>query len=173
MLENKEKNNPEAIEIFFCKEFEKMKSLPLSVENFGFLYTLGTLNQEQLQNLRNIPEAEKPFIIKLIEKRVEVCFDYTIELDPRVKFIVATLGESPGKAVMLLTYIQYKCFKLKIKDLTYEDLMMKIFPIGVPSDEDLNKLWNMQKIDNSIRIGLIPGSDNLLDYPDALKSIRF
>jgi hypothetical protein len=46
---------------------------------------------------------------------------------------------------------------------------MKAFPWGFPSEEDLNILWDSQKVhkDSSEQ----PGTDNLLDYLEASKSI--
>ena len=52
------------------------------------------------------------------------------------------------------------------KTFTIDDLV-NIFPIGFPSNDELKKVWDMQKI---IRPSM-EYSDNLLDYKEAGKSM--
>lgn len=115
----------------------------------------------------DIPEKEKPGMMQLIEKRIKGCL--TIEvIDVRLIVFLAYLCETPGKAVMYLAYLQYRCKLKGIKHPTLEQFG-EMMPWGFPSNEDLKKVWDAQKVTRSGA----QGSDNLLDYQTAYKSIQF
>ena len=107
-------------------------------------------------------KAEKPFLYKLIEKRIRYCFTFSI-LDERLLLFLTAVAQTPGKAIMYLTYMQYWAKRHKQFVITFDDFCMKIFPHGFPNDEDLHDVWVKQKIKNG----------NLLDFQSAMVSIQF
>lgn len=178
MLENKETKNQGAIEERFCKPFESLPRHSMNSELTGMLIGLLLADKGRPDNLKDI---EIPWLVKVIQKRVEICFDYTIT-DFRLLFFIALLSETPGNAVMYLTYIQYYYKKLLTEGAPIlpdgaskidVDLQAfcEIFPNGFPSKEDLLTVWDAQKVKRSAPNKI--ESDNLLDYDSALQSIRF
>jgi len=158
MLDQKVIEQPNSIEEYFCKPFEAIKVEEMSKETSEILINL------LMGNLQEIPEEEKPFIMKLIEKRIEVIFDYTIT-DQKLLLFLSALSETPGKAVMYMTYLQYFSKKHGIKDIDLDIFCQKAFPWGFPPEKALHELWIKQKVD------VKSGSNNLLDYGTALESI--
>lgn len=160
MLSKETTTEPDAIEKIFCVPFEKLEQYPMDneIENI-FLFLLMADPDKKLN-------TEKPFLYKVIEKRVQYCFNYAIN-DARLIMILCILAVSPGCAVMYLTYLQYYCKNKSKKTLTIEDLG-NIFPRGFPCEDDLHKLWDAQKVKPNRG-----GSDNLLDYATAMQSIMF
>jgi len=71
--------------------------------------------------------------------------------------------ESPGKAVMLTFYL-YR--KLPENILVTVDKIGEVFPWGFFSDEQLNKIWDAQKVNSEERKNYtcIGAPDNMIDY---------
>lgn len=178
-----EKNS---IELEFCEPFQKLRLHPMDEETTKILIQLLFASKNVI-----IPEDEKPFLYKLIEKRL-TAYTYTIT-DTRLIFFLIVISRTPGKAVMYMTYLQYWSKKHGVKDIALDDFAKEIFPMGFPSDDDLRILWDKCKVtgkpkdltgeaeeffyDNSFidydkeRQEIKGGSDNLLDYRYALTSI--
>ncbi len=116
----------------------------------------------------NIEEKERPFLFKVIEKRVEHFYSFKIN-DHKLILFLCLLTESPGMAVMYLSYLQYWCKKSNIAILDFDVFCERIFPWGFPEKKQLSELWDNLKINTG---GKLP-SDNLLDYSTALNSIKF
>ena len=165
-LPHKTIDNPNAVEEFFCKEFDKAPKSPMDKEDlelFMQLYLSKTIP------LADVAKKDKFFLYELIEKRVAGCFGYKIT-DARVIVILSTMAKTAGSAVMYLTYLQYKCKKDNIKEVTF-DYICKLFPDGFIPDHELHKVWLMQKVEKGKNGSM--SSDNLLDYQSAMKSIQF
>ena len=61
----------------------------------------------------------------------------------------------------------YRFTKLEVKEMSFDDIMVEIFPDGLFTDSTLSTFWEKQKVDTTGK----KSSDNLLDYPEAAKSI--
>ena len=109
-----------------------------------------------------IPEAQNPFLYKVIEKRVQVVFSYT--LSPDLIVFLMMLAQSPGTAIMYLWYLQYQSKKTRQTHFTLQNFC-EIFPVGFPSSKDMQKIWDAQKTP------MIAGSDNLVDNVAAGESL--
>lgn len=162
MLEYEVVKQPDAIEKYFCKPFDELKRHEMDVESFMMLSRLLLIPKNA-----TFSHDDKPFLIKVIEKRIPACFTFKTN-DERLILFLAYIAESPGSAVMYLTYIQYWCKQKNIKEMDL-DIFCKIFPEGFPSKEDLHILWEKTKI---ARDGSM-GTGNLVDYQSAIKSIQF
>lgn len=162
------KDDSTSIKRLFCTPMDKLQRHSMSRELSEIMIALmfgGKSNE--------FKDSDKPWLYQLIEKRLKMCFNYT--LDEKTILFLCVLTGSPGKAVMYLWYLQYWCYEnFKTKHITFDMFCKDIFPMGFFSDEDLNKLWDKQKIstlnDKGERVG---GSDNLLDYLTAGSCIMF
>lgn len=154
---NIEEIQQDSVENVFCKEFERLQRFPMSDELTKCMVTMFLSDIT-----KPIPEIEKEFLFQVIRKRIDVCFTFKLS-DWRLITFLMMLSQSPGKAVMYFTYLQYWLKKNNINEITFEIFCDRIFPMGFPLDKDLDKLWNKQKIE----------SGNLLDHQKGLKSIQF
>ena len=148
-----------SIEELFAKEFEKTKKEPM--DDFVSEMLVKLILSKNMSY--SIPEGEKPFLYKLMEKRISVIHDF--ELDERTLVFLCCICKSAGVCVMYVWYLQYESKKRNMKQISLEDFC-EIFPMGFPSEDDLHRLWDSQKV---LTKGM--GSDNLLDYPQAGKSL--
>lgn len=98
---------------------------------------------------------------RIILSRLKL-FDY--EMTNRAVIFLFMNVKSPGDIVMYLTYLQWKCWKSKIRNVTLDYLAKEVFPCGFVSDNDLLKAWDLQKCDDRT---------NLLDKYAYMSSIRF
>jgi len=76
--------------------------------------------------------------------------------------------ESAGKAVMLAFYLHYK---LPINTLVTVNTFAELFPWGFFSEEQLNEVWDAQKVseDDSEGFTRIGAPDNMIDYLEIWK----
>ncbi len=163
------------IEELFCIPFKELKQYPMNDETTEMLLKL-FLSDNQGHKM-NIPQAEKPFLYQLIEKRIDGCYQFKIESEQLLLFL-CQICQTPGKAIMYLWYFQYYCFTNNIKVLKFEHFI-NMFPIGFPSDDDLGNLWRncksynvQERLKTSYNIDEeVPFKDNLLDCAIAGKSI--
>lgn len=160
MIDIKELKSEILIEEKFCKKFGKLQRYPMSEELNKLMIVLFLIKDEN-----NYPsEIKKEFLYQVISKRLESCFTFLIS-DWRLILFLMFLSETPGTAVMYLTFLQYWCKQHKVKEIDLNIFSEKIFPMGFPSGDDLHKLWSECKVNAQ--------PDNLLDYQSAMKSIQF
>lgn len=114
-----------------------------------------------------LPNDDKPFLFQIIEKRVPYCFTFKIT-DERAILAISMWARSAGVAILYLWYIQAWCFKNNVKEIDFETLGLRIFPLGIFSEKDLKSVWDNQKVHKK---GM--ESDNLIDYGVAGLSIQF
>jgi len=163
----KEENS---IEKNFCEPLSKCKTYPMDDEMTEIFLSFATSKEENV----DVEKAKKNiWQFEAFEKRVNNFLNFTA--DNRVKiFMVMQTNGVIGKLVMYCYYMQYLCKKNNIKHITWENFSMDFFPNGFFSDEDLKKVWDGQKITKTDTEGKSHlGSDNLLDYQMASKSILF
>lgn len=164
-LSYEQTKNPNAVEENFCKDMDKATRVEMDEETTK---TLIQLMMSRPVPLSSVAKKDKFFLFELIEKRVEHCFTFKIT-DARVIVFLALISESAGTAIMYLTYLQYRLKKVNRTELTL-DYLCELFPhIFIPKSE-LQDIWDRQKISKPSSIF---GSDNLLDYQSAMKSIQF
>ncbi len=159
-------DNPNAIEELFCKEFEKAELFELDQDAFEITQKLladGPYTDSHLN------EKDKSQVMRLIQLRLPVSFTFFIK-DFRAVIFLTMVAESPGNAIMYLTYIQYWLHKHGFeKEVTLEILCHDIFPNGFPSKKFLNELWYKLKVTHPNGNNIV----NLLDCAKASLSIQF
>ena len=146
---------PNSIEELFAKKFEKLSKYPMDNETSEIFVKLILSKNSSYE----IAEEEKPFIYKLLQKRILAVHDY--QVDDRILIFLSWICKSSGVGVMYCWYLQYESKKHNTKKISFE-LFAEIFGSGFPSENALQKLWEEQKVN---KVGLF--SDNLLDYPKA------
>lgn len=172
-----------SIEKLICEPISELKPNELS-EELSLLFMRIRLNESDINNdeqinrvkalsnedLRSLSDdgdlAIANSYIPAIYRRVKYCFDY--ELDNSVLLFLSQLINSFSEMVQYLTYFQYQCYKHNYWIVNMNFFASNIFPIGIPSSEDLQKIWDDTKVERDeahLR-------DNLIDYPEYLKSIR-
>ncbi len=161
MLQSKVIKQKNAVEKYFCEPFDKAQRVPMSKENTEILMRL-----LMTKELGDVPENKKPFLVKVIEGRLKTSLSFSIN-DSRLILFIAIISQTPGTAIMYLTYLQYWCKRNQTKEIDLEKFC-EIFPMGFPDKKDLLKIWDGQKV-----LRGEGGSDNLLDYQSAMLSIHF
>jgi len=166
MLQYDYTTDESAVEILFCEPFKNLRQNELDDDLFNILLTL---NSSPKVEFSTVPEKEKLPLFKLIENSLNLRFTFKIR-DFRLIIMIAAVSKSAGTAIMYLTYLQYFCKTHNLKELDFETFCREIFPLGFPDDKELSKLWTNQKVNSPS--GSF-GSDNLIDYQSAMKSIQF
>lgn len=104
--------------------------------------------------------------MNLLEQRLERA-GITITKSASI-FLSLTLS-TPGKAILYAIFITYMCRKHGITNLDCATLSIKIFPDGLFHDNDLDSVWQKQKVERAKDESF--SSDNLIDYPTAFISL--
>lgn len=158
MLEQEVLQQEDSIEKHFCKQFGELKRIRMTDEMSEVFINVCFYPKEiPLELAKSLKDM---FLYQVGLKRIEHIFNYT--LDWKALFFLCFLAQTPGCLIMYLTYIQYWSQINNCKDISFDVFSMRMFPNGFPSNEDLHKLWDVQKV---------KGSGNLLDQQHCLKSI--
>jgi hypothetical protein len=152
MLEFSVTEQPNSIEELFAKQFGELTKYPMDNETSEIFIKLILSKKSSIV----IPENEKPFLYKLMEKRISYAHDY--RLDDRVLLFLSYICKSAGDGVMYCWYLQYESKMRNVDNISFE-LFAEIFGSGFPSSKGLQKIWDAQKVK---REGM--SSHNLLDY---------
>lgn len=155
MLDEKVIKESDAIEKHFVSDFAKLKRIPMKNELAEIMIKL-IMGKDKF-----IPENEKPFSLKIIEKRLEYIF--TIKIDQATKLFLCCLAQTPAILVMYLTYLQYWGKNNNIEKISFTVFCSDIFPFGFPEDKDLMNLWD------KIKVKTEKGTLNLLDLQNHKK----
>jgi hypothetical protein len=116
--------------------------------------------------LEDIEDNAIPLPVQILRRSIGKRF--TFEPNNNLILLMGVLGETPGGAIMYATYLQWYAKSINKKDLNIEDFC-NAFPLGLPTSQSMNELWNGQKIVRETKVD----SDNLIDYANANKSIQF
>ncbi len=162
MLESDTITQPDAVEKYFCKEWDKLTPSPLDTQKSILMSSFRFLKDDKLTEI--IAELKHSREFYVLSNRLAVL---GLEVDPRViSFLSAILLETMGQVSMYAAYLAYKSKQKETKFLNF-DLFSEIFKDGFPTSEDLSVIWLKQKVkrDNKLR------SDNLLDFDFASQSL--
>lgn len=158
-----------AVELW-AEEFSKKPIRPLTKEEMsGFIDWSMVKSSESFNDneLKQILEDKKGGLASVFYLRVK--YRHTYEVSP---VLAAYLGDNIlknfGMSTMMANYLQWFCFKNKIKHLTLDNFAEKVFPFGVPKDEVWQEMWSLQKVKTE---NCMIDSDNGLDHQELMKSI--
>lgn len=157
-----------SIENLLCKKMEALKVDSMDDELTDLFLRLSLADMNGQPNEEFIDWVKTQFEYQVIQSRVK-CFQYN--LSPFVATMLMYVTQSPGTAVMYLTFIQY-LIKTRFPQWRGKTLSMeqfaRLFPMGYFKSDDLLKIWDDTKVNNKGR-----GSDNLIDYMQYAESIMF
>lgn len=168
MLDNEVTLQPDSIEKIFCEPFSKLPVRPFNREESAIMVSCLAADEQPERLIIDEKNPEVPNSAIMLKKSLRTRFSF--EMTEPMQVMVASTCKSVGVIIMYLTYLQYWAKKHDKRKLSTSDLS-NIFPMGVPTEEALHKLWDAQKVKRTERNPI--GSDNLLDYQTALKSIHF
>lgn len=128
------------------------------------------INEKEMENdtnLRSDLEAKKLGYCSVFHNRVKYCHTYKVTL--AVSVFMGFAANSFGEVTIYANYLQYQAHKCGKKDIDIDFISTRVFPLGFPSKETLQKVWDMQKVERKD----YGDSDNLLDYQKCQESISF
>lgn len=162
MLESDTITQPDAVEKYFCKEWDKLIPAPLDTQKSILMSSFHFLKDDKLTEI--IAELKHSREFYVLSHRLSV---FGLEVDSRViSFLSAILLETIGQVSMYAAYLAYKAKQKGIKVIDF-DLFLEIFKDGFPTSEDLSAIWLKQKFKRDNKLG----SDNLLDFDSASQSL--
>lgn len=141
MLTLLQANQPNAVEEYFCKPFEKL--VP-TTDNLSKEDKLVFFQLANMPNAASAQEEEKLKNVKswlFINKILQTVF--TVKLDYRSKlWLMHMAGEHQKLIMAYVTYVQYKANQLNQENIDFITLCEKIFPEGNPDLKEVAKLFN-------------------------------
>lgn len=75
---------------------------------------------------------KKSWVLKAIEKRVEIQYNNRFDLKTQIMILAMSDG-AIGIAVKYLADIVRKADFLELKEITFNDFCLKIYPFGIPN----------------------------------------
>lgn len=160
----------DSLENILLVNMDKGKNSSMSKDMVGLMISLQCVTDEDLEDMIGDIKQEA-WMYAAVEQRAKASL--TVKLDPRILVYLTYHNNGiMGKIIMYLYYLQYWAKKNNVKYLEFtKHFCMGIFPMGFHSEEYLSEIWEGQKVDLSD--DLTRGSDNLIDYAKAAKSIQF
>ena len=148
----------------WAQEVKRCKKSELSKKAAEHFMTV-CLNEKKMN-------VDKELIADLEDKRfgvgsafwLRVKHLHTYSITPSLAlFLASDVLDNFGKSTMMAAYLQYIAWKRGIKTIGIQEWAKWAFPLGLPTDEEWERLWNLQKIPVEEREGGM--SDNTLDHP--------
>jgi len=96
---------------------------------------------------------------------------HTYRITQSMALFMSMLLNNFGESTMYANYFQYWAHRHGKSLLTMSDVA-DIFPLGVPTEKAMEKLWARQKIDIYDREKYGIGTDNILDVPFCMETIK-
>lgn len=153
------KNRRDGVEKYFCIPFAK---LPCVLdEDMRFL--IRAISMPNWSDTILAPFEEEQ--LHAIKERLQTHLN--VYIDARSIRFITLCSDRYAIAMMFLTYIQWWAFKNNVRHVSFSHIKDQIFPNGLPDKAALKEMWYSQKVNHN------GGSDNLIDYQSALKSIQF
>jgi len=151
----------------WCKLFASAETRVLTEQESDLVLKCLMLEDELASDPAFDKEFTQMFIGAVITKRLKA---FTYKLTNAAKAVLADWVKSLGENTMYLAYIQYYCHNNKVTKVTAKELC-EIFPDGIPTQSELQRLWDLQKLNLSDCNDASFMIDNLLDYKHVYESI--
>lgn len=156
---------PDSVEVYFCEPLDKNgKKESMDDELSKVFITLCMIKDPEVDEMYKQLYALSP-LVQIIESRSNFV---GLKIDKKTLILLSCICSTPGEAVMYIYYLLYKSKKLGMKEMEFDKFSMDIFPFGFFTKESLDYHWDLQKVKKES--GSF-GTDNLLDYTDAVKSL--
>jgi len=94
---------------------------------------------------------EKSFLYQVLVKRLEVCSPKSKFSIPLLAF-VSTIGDRPGTIVMWAYTLHMMATQLAEPRMVKLEDLAKVFPMGFPTEEEYEQVWDGQKGEKGINL---------------------
>jgi hypothetical protein len=167
-LSYEETTNPEAVEQLFCQPLDENGTRePLSEDMMSVL--LAVILSDEAKTNEMFESAKKISVaVSIIESRAK---SMGLVLDKKTLIFFGLISGTPGIAVMYTYFLAYSFKRMEKETMKFDEIILEIFPVGTFSEKSLTDHWDMQKVERRAEDSGELTSDNLLDYPEASKSI--
>jgi len=168
MVSPNKTKDPYAVENLFCKPMDKIKKVKLTSDQRSLVVSLlmaKVTKDSTVDRISKAAESSGIWYYPVFRGRIEA-MGYQVDRETEAMVNIG-LTKSVGDAVMYANYLAYKAKKCGVSKIGLVKELCEWFQDGFPKHSELDKVWSFQKVHTDI-----PGtSDNLLDYPEASKSI--
>ena len=134
------------------------KTRPLTEDESKFFINamMASANHKGEMPAEMLESLQKTFVFAVMEKRLEMC---DAKVDPFLLAFVSSLCDSPGKAVLWAWTLAFIYVQIGSGAPVEFAFWTTYFPTGVPTEEELRRIWDEQKA---------PGKPlgNTVDDPD-------
>lgn len=156
-----------AVENIFCKPMDKIKIVPMTETQSDVMINIFSSPVTMLGEVLKSIVLGGLWYAPTFKTRIEAL---GYKVDPGVEiFVNLGLSKSVGDVVMWANFLAYKAKVSGVTNIRFrEEICQNWFPEGFPDLQEVSRIWMFQKVHTGRNIG----SDNLLDYPEAAKTIR-
>ena len=137
----------------WCKNFGDSEVEPMDDKLSEIFIKMNMMEMDQEKSMDIILKLSGEFLYQVIDKRSK---HIGLNLNPYVITFLMFLSRSPGTAVMYIYYIKSKYVAADII-VDMHGLTM-LFPMGFPTEEELSKLWDMQKVGGNNMLDMLPSN---------------
>ena len=154
------KRSPHAIEDW-CKNVDQAEKREMTEEE-ARVFISCFMHEEKMNKDPKLMELleSKDNYSSVLWNRLKV---HTVDVSPAVCLFLGYHISNFGISTMVANYLQYVAHKHQVKNIGMNDVGMKVFPHGFPTEETWRMLWEMQKADDG---------GNILDDASCGESIR-
>lgn len=149
----------------WAQEVERCKKRELStkeaIDFSGICMNEGAIDSNSEDFIKDL-ENKKLGLASAFWLRIKYLHTYSITPSAAM-FLVSHVIKNFGISTMMAAYLQYIAHQHGIKRIGIKEFSMWAFPFGLPTNEEWERLWNLQKIPMEEREGGM--SDNTLDHP--------
>lgn len=159
----------------WSKEFDKSQKEQLSKEDAKLLINIvfkeKELNKDK-ELLDVLEDKTNNTLCTVIWRRFK---NYPmLSVSPSVVLFLGGVAKNFGICTMMVAIVIAKAAQYRTKNINMNFLCKEVIPMGLPTEREFEKLWELQKIDpEEIQSQEFHGfmSDNLLDYNSSYKSV--
>lgn len=162
----------------WAEEVAKYCTSKLTIEQSEYLITI-MMSGEQMEDDKLVKEMASKGYAKAIIERFE---RFGMSISNTAAIFLSTCVKSFGEVAMVTAYVKY-CFykfyygkRIAKGSVTVDWLCSSCFPMGIPTREDWDRLWDLQKLDaeelKMQRSMYKDAPDNVLDYNGAYTTIN-
>lgn len=163
----------------WAEEVEKVKfSCPPMTEKQSNLLVAVSLQQSKIdsdKDLLSLVESKKMGLLSAFWLRVKYCHTYKITLSAAL-FLSEAVILNFGTSTMVANYLQWIAWKYHQPTIDLTFICTTVWPMGFPTQEQWQKLWDMQKLDIAVltdrKSPYYQSGDNCLDHAEFMESIK-
>jgi|GEM_PF-4159990 len=158
-----ETENSTAIQRYVCEPMLALQRVNLSDDDVNMLNELLSFPSGDEYKDHN----QQPYMVQRVAKRIKVIHTFKT-VDWGLIYFIAHFCKLEKYVQLMLWYLQYWAYRNHTPEITLETFKNEILNEGWFTDDDLDKIWENQKVNISCTLF----SENLVDYSLAGVSIK-